>query len=231
MRVRTLTYSPFLNRFSLKDCNWKCLLMNFPSFHVASFGGIFLHLIMYSIMVLFQRERECWAITFSSWKSTIESSSKFLRGYLHLEIMNIKLSSYLLVLLIKGLVGNHIKKRGRLRKWYKKYWMQVVMMITKDNAWRMCLDYRDLYKISIKDKLSVLNIDELHRVAYFTKLDLKSGYHEIKLIKEYIPKQLLEHKGTMSSCSCPLGWLILLLLKGLWTNFFDLIYKFCVGFL
>jgi hypothetical protein len=71
-------------------------------------------------------------------------------------------------------------------------------------------DYKDLNKITIKDKFLIPNIDELldeiHGVAYFTKLDLKSGYHQIILRKEDIPKINLEHmKGTMSYWSCLLG--------------------------
>jgi len=68
----------------------------------------------------------------------------------------------------------------------------VVMVRIKDNSWRMCPDCRYLNKITIKDKLPIPNIDELlnelHGVAYFTKLDMKSGYHQIILRKEDIPK-------------------------------------------
>ena len=65
-------------------------------------------------------------------------------------------------------------------------------MRRKDNSWRMWPDYRDLNKITIKDKFHILNIDvllnELHGVAYFTKLDIKSKYHQIILRKYGIPK-------------------------------------------
>jgi hypothetical protein len=46
------------------------------------------------------------------WKSIIESSKKFLKGYLHLEIMNTKMNSYLeVLLLIKGIIDIHINKK------------------------------------------------------------------------------------------------------------------------
>ena len=68
----------------------------------------------------------------------------------------------------------------------------VIMVRRKRNSWRTCLDYRALNKITIKDKFPILVIDELldeiHGVAYFTKLDIKLRYDQIKLRKYKILK-------------------------------------------
>ena len=70
----------------------------------------------------------------------------------------------------------------------------VILVKKKDYSWRMCVDFRVLSKITILDKYPIPTIgelnDEFHGSHYFFKLDLKSRFHQIRIVESDIPKDV-----------------------------------------
>jgi hypothetical protein len=62
----------------------------------------------------------------------------------------------------------------------------------KDKELRLCVDYRPLNAVTIKNKYPLPHIDilfeQLAGAQVFSKIDLRSGYHQIKIRVEDIPK-------------------------------------------
>lgn len=86
----------------------------------------------------------------------------------------------------------------------------VILVKKKDGTWCMCIDYRQLNANIVKNRYSILIVedllDELHGANYFSKINLRSGYYQIKMNIEDIAKTAFStHVGHFEFIVIPFG--------------------------
>lgn len=100
--------------------------------------------------------------------------------------------------------------KGLIRPSKSAYGAPVLLIKKKDGGWRFCIDYRALNAITLKNKYPLPRVDELfdrlQGAKYFSKLDLRTGYWQIKVYPEDIPKTAFRTRyGSFEWLVLPMG--------------------------
>nr|GEZ93290.1 reverse transcriptase domain-containing protein [Tanacetum cinerariifolium] len=82
--------------------------------------------------------------------------------------------------------------KGFIRPSSSPWEAQVLFVKKKDGSFRMCIDYKELNKLTVKNRYPLPRIDELfdqlQGSSVYSKIGLRSGYHQLRVREEYIPK-------------------------------------------
>jgi hypothetical protein len=85
-----------------------------------------------------------------------------------------------------------LQQKGYIRPSSSPWGTPVLFVTKKDGSMRMCIDYRSLNEVTIKNKYPLPRIDDLfdqlQGAKYFSKIDLRSGYHELRIKEADIQK-------------------------------------------
>ncbi|KAL0541274.1 hypothetical protein IC582_021316 [Cucumis melo] len=82
--------------------------------------------------------------------------------------------------------------KGFIRPSVSPWGAPVLFVKKKDGSMRLCIDYRELNKVTVKNRYPLPRIDDLfdqlQGATVFSKIDLRSGYHQLRIKDEDVPK-------------------------------------------
>ncbi|KAJ0489851.1 putative nucleotidyltransferase, Ribonuclease H [Helianthus annuus] len=83
-------------------------------------------------------------------------------------------------------------EKGFIRPSSSPWGAPVLFVKKKDGTFRMCIDYRELNKVTVKNRYPLPRIDDLfdqlQGSSYYSKIDLRSGYHQLRVREEDVSK-------------------------------------------
>ncbi|GJY04711.1 putative reverse transcriptase domain-containing protein [Tanacetum coccineum] len=88
-----------------------------------------------------------------------------------------------------------LSDKGFIRPNFSPWGALILFVKKKDGSFRMCIDYRELNKLTVKNRYPLLRIDDLfdqlQGSSVYSKIDLWSGYHQLRVCKPYLDKLVI----------------------------------------
>ncbi|GJW09720.1 putative reverse transcriptase domain-containing protein [Tanacetum coccineum] len=123
-----------------------------------------------------------------------------------------------------------LQDKDFIRPSHSPWGAPVLFVRKKDGSLRMCIDYRELNKLTVKNRYPLSRIDDLfdqlQGSRYFSKIDLRSGYYQLRVHEDDIPKTVFRMRyGHFEFTVMPFG------LTNAPAVFMDLINQVCKPYL
>ncbi|GJR35914.1 reverse transcriptase domain-containing protein [Tanacetum coccineum] len=123
-----------------------------------------------------------------------------------------------------------LKDKGFIRPSHSPWGAPMLFVKKKDGSLSMCIDYRELNKLTVKNRYPLPRIDDLfdqlQGLRFFSKIDLRSGYHQLRVHEDDIPKTAFRTRyGHFEFTVMPFG------LTNVPAVFMDLINRVCKPYL
>ncbi|GJR12276.1 putative nucleotidyltransferase, ribonuclease H [Tanacetum coccineum] len=91
-----------------------------------------------------------------------------------------------------------LQDKGFIRPCSSPWGAQVLFVKKKNGSFRMCIIYRELNKLTVKNRYPLPKIDDLfdqlQGSQFFSKIDLRSGYHQLRVHEDDIPKTTFRNR-------------------------------------
>ena len=83
--------------------------------------------------------------------------------------------------------------KGFIRPSVSPWGAPALFLKKKDGSMRLCIDYKELNKMTMKNKYPLPRIDDLFNqlqgACVFSKIDIRSGYHQLRVRSEDVPNE------------------------------------------